>query len=78
MAQSDTSEKARAVYFQRLAGMTPAERLRIGASLWEAAHSLQRAAVRRRIPEANDTEIAFEIAVARIGPDLARRIWRKV
>ncbi len=34
MALSDTSEKAREVYFQRLEQMTPSERLRLGASLW--------------------------------------------
>jgi hypothetical protein len=38
---SDTSPKASKVYFERLAAMTPADRMRIGVALWEAGHSLQ-------------------------------------
>ena len=77
MALSDTSTKAREVYLRRLAEMTPAERLRAGVALWEAAHSLQRAAVRRRIPDADEAEIAFQIAVTRFGSEVARTVWRR-
>lgn len=77
MSFGDTSQQVQAVYFGRLAEMTPAERVRIGASLWEAAHSLQQSAVRRRIPNATDGEIAFQIAIARLGSNLAHRVWRK-
>lgn len=77
MALSDTSPKARVVYFQALAGMTPAERLRVGVSLWEAGDAQQKAQVRRRNPEADETEILFQIAVARFGAELARAAYKK-
>jgi hypothetical protein len=74
---SDTSPKTRDVYFRLLSKMTPAERVRIGASLWTAAYALQSAEVRRTNPDADETEIAFRIAVARLGPELARAAWRR-
>jgi len=72
VALTDTSPKASRVYFQRLAALTPAERLRLGAALWEAAHSLQWAVARRKHPEAEEAEIAFHVAVTRFGAELAR------
>lgn len=57
--------------------MHPSERVRIGVSLWETGNSLQRDALKRRYPDADVTEIAFHMAVARFGPDLARRAWRR-
>lgn len=77
VALSDTSPKAGAVYFQRLAAMTPSERLRLGASLWEMAHSLQWAAVRRRHPDADEAEITFQVAVTRFGEKIARAAYRR-
>jgi len=73
----DTSPNARKVYFQRLVEMTPAERVRIGVGLWEAAHALQWAAARRKCPDANDAEITFQIAVSRFGVELAKRAYKK-
>jgi hypothetical protein len=40
MALSDTSDRAREVYFRRLREMTPSERLNLGVALWEAGHEL--------------------------------------
>jgi hypothetical protein len=77
MALSDTSPEASVVYFQRLAQMTPAERLRLGVALWEAAHSLQWAGARRKHPDADDAEIAFQVAVTRFGAELARAAYGK-
>ncbi len=77
MALSDTSPKADHVYFQRLGAMTPAERLRLGVALWEAAHALQCSVARRRHPDADETEIAFQVAVTRFGADFARAAYRK-
>ncbi len=51
MKLSDTSAKASRVYFERLAVMTPAERVRLGAALWEAGHALQWNTARRKYPE---------------------------
>lgn len=76
MAPLDTSPAANAAYHQRLAAMTPSERLRIGVSLWQTAWSLQRAALLRSHPDATEAEIAFHIAVSRFGPDLARLAYR--
>jgi hypothetical protein len=77
VALSDTSPKARQVYFQRLAAKSPAERVRLGAALWEAAHCLQWAAARRKHPDADEHEIAFQVAVTRFGADLARAAYGK-
>ena len=77
MAVSDTSEKTREVYFQRLKEMTAAERLRLGVALWTAADSLQRAAFRRADPDADEAEITFRIAVSRFGLELAQKAYRK-
>jgi hypothetical protein len=74
---SDTSPKASRVYFERLAAMTPAERVRLGAALWEAAHSLQSTVVRRKHPDADEAEIIFQLAVTRFGAELARTAYRK-
>ena len=77
MALSDTSEKASEVYFRRLREMTPAERGRVTAALWEAGHSLQRAGIRRQYPDADEDEIAFRMAVGRFGEELARKAYGK-
>ncbi len=77
VAFSDTSAKAREVYFQRLEGMTPSERLGLGAALWNAGDSVQRAAVRRAYPDAAEAEITFRLAVTRFGSELARKAYRK-
>jgi hypothetical protein len=75
---SDTSEKAREAYFRRLKGMTASERLGLGAALWIAGDSLQRAALRRENLYAGEAEITFRIAVSRFGLELARRAYRKL
>lgn len=57
--------------------MTPSERLSLGVALWEAGDSLQRAAVRRKNPDADEADIAFQIAVSRFGSELAQKAYRK-
>jgi hypothetical protein len=57
--------------------MTVAERVNVGAALWEAGHSLQQTTMRQRFPEADSKEIAFQIAVTRFGADLARKAYRR-
>jgi hypothetical protein len=71
----DTSPGAQEVYFRRLAEMTPEDRLNVGASLWEAGDALQRAAMRRDYPEADEAEITFRVAVLRFGEALARKAY---
>ena len=77
MTPSDTSEKASRVYYDRLAAMTPAERISLAAELWSAADSLQRAVLRRDYPEADEQEILFRLAVTRYGEELARKAYRR-
>jgi hypothetical protein len=77
MTLSDTSPGAREVYFRRLAEMTPSERIGVGAALWSAGDSLQRAAARRMYPDADEAEITFRIAVTRFGAELARKAYRR-
>jgi hypothetical protein len=57
--------------------MTPAERTRIAARLWEAANRTQYAVMRQRDPEATGDEINYRIAVTRFGPELAAKAFRK-
>lgn len=71
----DTSPKALETYFRHLAEMTPAERLAIGAAIWRAGDSLQRSAIRRLHPLADEAEITFRIAVSRFGEELARKAY---
>ena len=77
MLLSDTSPRAREVYLRRLAEMTPGERSRVGAALWAAGDSLQRAAMRRTHPDDDDAQITFRIAVTRFGEELARKAYRR-
>jgi Rv0078B-related antitoxin len=74
---SDTSPWASEAYFRRLAEMTPSERVDIGVALWVAGDCLQRAAMRREHPEADDDEINFQIARRRYGEELARKAYRR-
>jgi hypothetical protein len=77
MALSDTSPQASEAYYRRLAEMTPSERLSVGAALFVAGDALQRAAVRRDFPGADDEEINFRIAITRYGAELARKAYRR-
>ena len=77
VALSDTSETARKVYLDRLKEMTPSERLNLAVAFWQAAHSLQRAAVLRDNPHAAEAEITFRIAASRFGLHLARKAYRR-
>lgn len=75
MIADDTSQPAQEVYYRRLAEMTPSERLGVAAELWVAGDSLQRAAIRKLHPAADDYEINFRVAVSRYGLELARKAY---
>jgi len=77
MRPSDTSPEAWRVYCQRLAEMTPSERIDIGLALWQAADDLQRARARRMYPDADEAEITYRVAVVRFGEALARKAYRR-
>ncbi|MES1260444.1 MAG: hypothetical protein ABUS49_01820 [Acidobacteriota bacterium] len=78
MVLTDTSAESRRAHARLLAEMTPGQRVCLGAALWQAAESLQRASMRRKNPGAEDAEIAFRIAVTRFGPEIARAAWHRV
>ena len=78
VALSDTSEKAFEVYFRRLKAMTASERLELGAALWTAGDSLQRAALWRDDLYADEAEITFRIAVSRFGLELSRKAYGRL
>jgi hypothetical protein len=71
----DTSPAALEAYFRRLSEMSPSERLSIGAALWQAGETMQRAAVRRDYPDADEAEITFQVAVRRFGLELASKAY---
>jgi hypothetical protein len=77
MMVDDTSQRAQEVYFRRLAEMTPSERICVGAALWAAGDSTQRAATRKMHPAADDDEINFRIALSRYGLELARKAYKR-
>lgn len=58
--------------------MTASERLGLGVALWKAGDSLQRAALRRENPQADESEITFQMAASRFGLELARKAYRKL
>jgi hypothetical protein len=74
---SDTSPKAQEVYLQRIRQMTPAERVRLAVGFWETAYSLQRAAVIRDYPTADEAQVRFYIAASRFGLELAQAVYRR-
>jgi hypothetical protein len=77
MTPHDTSPAADEVQRRRIAEMTPAERINIGVAMWQAADSLQRAALRREYPNDSEEDITFRIAVIRFGEELARKAYRR-
>jgi hypothetical protein len=38
---------------------------------------MQRAAIRRRYPTADEDELRYQLGVARFGKELARRVYRR-
>jgi hypothetical protein len=77
MTLDDTSAAMRSAYYARLAELSPGERVQIGLRLWEAANSLQRAAVLRENPDASEAEILYQIAASRFGEAVAQAAYRK-
>ncbi len=74
---SDTSPDARRVYYRRLAQMSPAERVAIAMDLTAAADELLRAAVHRRLPNAEGQEFDYQLLRARYGGALADKVYRR-
>lgn len=74
---SDTSPEAARFYYQRLAALTPSERIQIGLELTAAADNLLRAAIARRFPHASEEELQYQLLRARYGKELADRVWRR-
>lgn len=77
MAVADTAESAARIYHDRLSRMTPEGRINLAASLWLAADSVERAAIRRDYPGIDNRELLFRLAEKRFGTCLARQAYGK-
>jgi hypothetical protein len=74
---TDTTPQAREVCHRRLAELTPSERTRITATLWQAGDRMQRAAIRQANPDATEQEVVFQLAVSRFGLASASKVYRR-
>lgn len=77
MAGPDTTESTARIYNDRLSRMTPESRIDLATSLWLAADSVERAAIRHDYPGIGDVELLFRLAEKRFGTSLARRAYGK-
>jgi hypothetical protein len=77
VAGSDTSSKAQAVQDVLLKRMSPARKLALVASLSRAVDALARDGVRRRYPHAHQDEVRWQLAVLRLGEELASRAYQR-
>lgn len=71
----DTSPEARAVYFRRLAAMTPQERLAIASRLSRSVRRLAEAGIRDAKPGLTEAEVRHELAVRLYGPAVAAKYF---
>ncbi|HEY2028349.1 MAG TPA: hypothetical protein VGH20_03980 [Myxococcales bacterium] len=71
----DTSPDQQAAYYARLAGLSPAQRLRIAARLSTAVHRLAEAGIRERHPAATEAEMRIRLAVRLYGRAAAGRLF---
>ena len=70
----DTAPDARAVYFDLLARLTPAERARKVVSLGRSARAMARAGIRQSQPDAAPDDVEVELIARLYGPAVARRL----
>lgn len=75
MAVADTAESAARIYYDRLSRMTPESRIDLAASLWLAADSVERSALRHDYPGIDNRELLFRLAEKRFGTSLAPRAY---
>ncbi len=73
--QKDTTPDAQRFYYQRLAQMTPEERVHLAVELCEAADQMLRARIRRQFPDAQGADFEYQLLRARYGQELADRVY---
>jgi hypothetical protein len=73
---SDTSTSAAAVQRARIRDLPPLERLRMGCALSNRGRRMAMAAIRRRHPNADDTEVRLRYLELAFGPAVAAEVRR--
>ena len=71
----DTSDAARQVVRERLAAMSPAERIERIRAITLAANHMALTGLRMRHPSASEGQLLLELARMRLGPELVRRVY---
>lgn len=71
---TDTHPEAERVQIDLLRKASPARRLSVVRSLSRTIIELSRRAIRRRMPEASETELALAFVELHYGGELARRL----
>jgi len=74
----DTSEPARARYYQLLRAQTPLARITTAAELSSAVRQLAEAAIRTDAPEAPTIVVRSRLARRLYGPEVANRLFPSV
>jgi hypothetical protein len=70
----DTTPEAARAQIRMLQQATPAQRFRLTRSLSQTAIELARRALRRRMPEASETEVNLAFVALWYGPNLAEHL----
>lgn len=74
----DTTPKARRIYFDRLAALSPIERLRLAARSTVALWQLAEAGVRHAQPELSPEAVKVQVAIRFYGRDVVDRMLRLI
>ena len=74
---SDTSVEAELVQFAIWRSWTPQQKIECMERLWEDARALSLAGLKLRYPEATLEELELREAALRLGPKLARAVYKE-
>jgi hypothetical protein len=72
---ADSDRRARRIQDDILRRMTPEDRFRAVCGLIRAADAIACAGIRERFPQASEREVFLRLAVRKLGPDLACRVY---
>ncbi len=71
----DTSPEAERILIEGYRRMSPGRKAQIVFGLYQFAHDLAMADVRRRYPDADERECRLRVASRRLDPDLMRDVF---
>jgi hypothetical protein len=72
---ADTSPDVERLRIEQWRRMSPAEKAAVVSGLTQAVYDLARAGVRHRYPSASPREQFLRLAIATLGPELARKVY---